>query len=169
MTYDELHTVVQQIAAILNSRPLTPLSNDPDDFDALTPGHFLTGRPLAAVPEPDLQEIPENRLALWQRTQAFVQQIWRKWKTEYLSNLQNRTRWTKQRDNIKIGTMVLLKEDNLPPLKWKLARVVAVYKGSDDNIRVVTVRTQDGKFDRSISKICVLPIQDNIDEAADEN
>ncbi|XP_038117973.1 uncharacterized protein LOC6051048 [Culex quinquefasciatus] len=89
LTYDELHTVVQQIAAILNSRPLTPLSNDPDDFDALTPGHFLTGRPLAAVPEPDLQEIPENRLALWQRTQAFVQQIWRKWKTEYLSNLQN--------------------------------------------------------------------------------
>ncbi|XP_038116969.1 uncharacterized protein LOC119769139 [Culex quinquefasciatus] len=130
LTYDELHTVVQQIAAILNSRPLTPLSIDPDDFDALTPGHFLTGRPLAAVPEPDLQEIPENRLALWQRTQAFVQQIWRKWKPEYLSNLQNRTRWTKQRDNIKIGTMVLLKEDNLPPLKWKLARVVAVYKGT---------------------------------------
>ncbi|XP_058828013.1 uncharacterized protein LOC131687933 [Topomyia yanbarensis] len=76
LSYDELHTIVHQVAAILNSCPLTQLSNDPHDCTALTPGHFLTGRPLTAVPKPDLQDIPENRLTLWQRSQAFVQRIW---------------------------------------------------------------------------------------------
>ncbi|XP_062703824.1 uncharacterized protein LOC134286256 [Aedes albopictus] len=161
LSYDELNTIVQQVAAILNSRPLTPLSNDPDDFSALTPGHFLIGRPLTAVPEPDLQGIPENRLAVWQRSQEFVQRLWQTWKTHYLSDLHNRTKWTKQRDNLKIGTMVLVKEDNLPPQRWQLGRVAEIFPGSDGNVRVVTVRTKDGSFKRGISKICVLPIRDN--------
>ncbi|XP_062538691.1 uncharacterized protein LOC134206966 [Armigeres subalbatus] len=161
LSYDELNTIVQQVAAILNSRPLTPLSNDPNDFSVLTPGHFLIGRPLIAVPEPDLQDIPENRLSSWQKSQDFIQKLWRSWKTHYLSDLHNRTKWTKQRDNIKIGTMVIVKEDNLPPQKWQLARVVEIFPGSDGNVRVVTVRTKDGSFKRAISKICVLPIRDN--------
>lgn len=168
LTYDELHTVVSQIAAILNSRPLTPLSNDPNDFSALTPGHFLVGRPLTSVPEPDLGEIPENRLSHWQRTQDFVQQLWKKWKTQYLSDLHNRTKWTRQRNNVRIGTMVVVKEDNLPPQKWRLGRITEIFPSQDGNIRVVAVRTQDGVFRRGISKICVLPIRDNDQESPSE-
>ncbi|XP_062538281.1 uncharacterized protein LOC134206570 [Armigeres subalbatus] len=134
------------IAAILNSTPLMPVSNDPTDFTALTPGHFLVGRPLTAVPQPALQEIPENRLSHWQRTQGFVQQLWRKWKTQYLSDLLNRTKWTRSRDNISIGTMVLVKEDKLPPQKWRLGRVTEIFPGQDGIVRVVTIRTQDGIF-----------------------
>ncbi|XP_053692239.1 uncharacterized protein LOC128740701 [Sabethes cyaneus] len=161
LTPDELQTVLVQIEACLNSRPLTPLSNDPGDFEALTPGHFLSQRPLTAIPEPSLQEVPENRLSRWQRTQDFLQRIWRKWSTQYLSDLHNRTKWTRQRNNLFVGTMVLVKEDNLPPLKWALGRVSHVTKGADGNIRVVTVKTKDGSYTRAISKICVLPIRDN--------
>ncbi|XP_053691014.1 uncharacterized protein LOC128739545 [Sabethes cyaneus] len=161
LTPDELQTVLVQIEACLNSRPLTPLSNDPGDFEALTPGHFLSQRPLTAIPEPSLQEVPENRLSRWQRTQDFLQRIWRKWSTQYLSDLHNRTKWTRQRNNLFVGTMVLVKEDNLPPLKWALGRVTHVTKGADGNIRVVTVKTKDGSYTRAISKICVLPIRDN--------
>lgn len=168
LTPDELNTIVHQVAAILNSRPLTPLSNDPNDFTALTPGHFLVGRPLTAVPEPDLQEIPENRLSHWQRTQNFVQQLWKKWKTQYLSDLHNRTKWTRKRDNIHIGTLVLVKEDRLPPQKWRLGRVTEIFVGKDGIVRVVTVRTQDGVFRRGISKICILPIRDNDQESPSE-
>lgn len=57
--------------------------------------------------------------------------------------------------------MVLVKEDNLPPQRWKLGRVAEIYTGSDGNVRVVEVRTKDGLFKRAISKICVLPIKDN--------
>ncbi|XP_055633327.1 uncharacterized protein LOC129773709 [Toxorhynchites rutilus septentrionalis] len=161
LTYDEIHTVVQQLAAILNSRPLTPLSNDPNDYEALTPGHFIAGRPLVSIPSPDLQEIPENRLFLWQKSQSYVQQIWRKWKTHYLSDLHNRTKWTQKRDNLIVGTMVLVKDDNLPPQKWCLGRIAETIPGSDGIIRVVTVRTNDGLLKRGISKICVLPVRDN--------
>lgn len=157
---DEMHTVVTQIEACLNSRPLTPLSNDPSDLEVLTPGHFLIQRPLTAIPEPNLSELPEGRLSRWQRVQNYSQQIWKCWSTDYLSSLQIRNKWTRQRSNFAIGTMVLLKKDNIPPLKWKLGRVTELFPGPDGNVRVVTVRTKDGSFRRAISKICILPLQD---------
>lgn len=92
-----------------------------------------------------------------------AQQVWNRWSTQYLSDLHNRTKWIKQRDNIRVGMMVLLKDENAPPLKWHLGRVTKIFKGSDGNIRVVTVRTKDGCFDRGISKVCPLPIRDNED------
>ncbi|XP_038118272.1 uncharacterized protein LOC119769525 [Culex quinquefasciatus] len=159
--YDEMQTILTQIEAILNSRPLTPLSNDPNDFEALTPGHFLIHRPLVAIPEPDLDGIPENRLSAWQAVQHYVQTLWKTWTTQYLSDLHNRTKWTQQKDNIRVGTMVVLMCENIPPLKWPLARVTEVHPGQDGRVRVVTVRTKDGTFKRGVSKICVLPIRDN--------
>ncbi|XP_055603757.1 uncharacterized protein LOC129751989 [Uranotaenia lowii] len=164
LTYDELHTVVHQISAILNSRPLTPLSNDPDDYQALTPGHFLVGRPMTAFPEPDLQDLPLNRLSLWQEKEMFVQRIWQRWSTEYLSNLHNRTKWTKKRNNIHVGTMVLIMEENMPKQSWCLGRVINCIPGPDGHVRVVLVKTKDTTLKRGISKICVLPIRDNFDE-----
>ncbi|XP_055543756.1 uncharacterized protein LOC129729270 [Wyeomyia smithii] len=161
LTYDEFVTVLVQIEACLNSRPLTPLSSDPNDLAVLTPGHFLVQRPLISIAEPNLEEIPENRLSLWQRSQSFVQTIWKKWSTQYFSDLHNRTKWTRRRDNLRIGTMVLLKEENLPPLRWMLGRVTQVHTGSDGCVRVATVKTKDGVYQRGISKICVLPIRDN--------
>ncbi|XP_058816746.1 uncharacterized protein LOC131680030 [Topomyia yanbarensis] len=165
LTVDEMLTALAQIEAILNSRPLTPVSSDPNDFEALTPGHFLMHRPLTAIPEPDLQDIPISRLSMWQRAQGLAQQMWKKWSTQYLSDLHNRTKWTRQRDSVAEGMMVLLKDENTSPLKWNLGRVVKIFYGADGNIRVVTVRTKDGCFDRAISKICVLPIRDNVKES----
>ncbi|XP_062712587.1 uncharacterized protein LOC134289894 [Aedes albopictus] len=163
LQYDEMITVLPQVEAILNSRPLTPVSNDPSDFEALTPGHFLVQRPLTAVPEPSLEDLQRNRLSMWQQAQDYVQQIWTKWSTQYLSDLHNRTKWTRKQDNISVGTLVLLKEDKLPPLRWKLGRVIRIHPGSDGNIRVVTVKAQDGEYQRAISKICVPPIRDNLE------
>ena len=161
ITHDEFVTVLVQIEACLNSRPLTPLSSDPNDLDVLTPGHFLVQRPLTSMAEPSYQDIPENRLSMWQRTQEFVRRIWEKWSTQYLSTLHSRTKWTRQRNNLAVGTMVLLREENLPPLKWQLGRVTDVRVGNDVNVRVATIRTKDGTYERGISKICILPIEDN--------
>ncbi|GFS49367.1 integrase catalytic domain-containing protein [Trichonephila clavipes] len=61
-TYEEFLTTLNQIEEVLNSRPLYPLSCDPDDFEALTPGHFLVGRPITAIAEPSLTEVSDNRL-----------------------------------------------------------------------------------------------------------
>ncbi|XP_053691129.1 uncharacterized protein LOC128739658 [Sabethes cyaneus] len=166
---DELNTVLTQIEACLNSRPLTQMSNDPSDLDVLTPGHFLVQRPLTAVAGPWLQHISENRLARWQQTEDFVQRVWTRWSTQYLSDLHNRTKWTKQRNNLAVGAMVLIREDNLPPLKWLLGRVTQVLPGADGNVRVARVRTKHGEIVRAISKICILPISDNEQPPSGEN
>lgn len=161
VTPDELNTILTQIEACLNSRPLTQMSSDPNDLSVLTPGHFLIQRPLTAVAEPWLQDIAPNRLSRWQQAEDFVQRVWSRWSTQYLSDLHNRTKWTRKRNNLFVGTMVLIKEDHLPPLKWLMGRVVKIHPGPDGNIRVVTVRTKDGNFARAVSKICILPISDN--------
>ncbi|XP_055642528.1 uncharacterized protein LOC129779211 [Toxorhynchites rutilus septentrionalis] len=82
LSAESFTTVLAQIEACLNSRPITPLSSDPNDLQALTPGHFLIGRPLLAVPEPNLDEIPENRLDNWQKIQRITQHFWKRWHEE---------------------------------------------------------------------------------------
>ncbi|XP_076301937.1 uncharacterized protein LOC143220085 [Lasioglossum baleicum] len=64
LTFEELTTLLTGIEACLNSRPLLPMSDDPEDPVALTPGHFLIGEPLTAIPEPSLEDLPASRLSL---------------------------------------------------------------------------------------------------------
>lgn len=70
---EEFSTLLSQIAAYLNSRPLCPLSDEPSDLQILTPGHFLTGVSLTAIPELDVFEIPPNRLRRWQLTHRGIE------------------------------------------------------------------------------------------------
>ncbi|XP_062716565.1 uncharacterized protein LOC134291988 [Aedes albopictus] len=158
LTAEQLTTLLAQIESCMNSRPLTQLSAEPDDLDVLTPGHFLIHRPLTAIAEPSLEDVPPNRLDKWQEVQEFLRRLWKRWTSEYLSGLQPRTKWTREKDNIVIGTLVLVKDDGLPPLKWRYGRVTHIFRGDDGNIRVVVVKTKDGEYRRAISKICVLPI-----------
>lgn len=157
LTFEELSTVLAQIEAILNSRPLCPLSNDPSDFNCLTPGHFLIGDSLTAYPEKDITLIPCNRISFWQNCIKLQQQFWKKWSVEYLNRLQNRPKWFRPIENLSVNDLVLLREDNIPPLKWPLARIFEIMPSSDGKVRVVKLRTNDGIFTRSISKLCPLP------------
>lgn len=157
LTSEELNTLLVQIEGCMNSRPLTPMSNEPSDLEVLTPGHFLIHRPIVSMAEPSLEDLPFNRLDRWQRVQEYLRRLWKRWSTDYLSGLQPRTKWTKQKANVQLGTMVLLKEEGLPPSKWCLGRIIQIIKGADDNVRVVVVKTKDSEFKRAISKICVLP------------
>ena len=70
-----MHTSVK-IEACLNSRPLILESSDPNDPGALTPGHFIIGGPIAAVPNPDITNVPINRLKYWQLVSQKMQELW---------------------------------------------------------------------------------------------
>jgi len=157
LTFEELYTVLTQIEACLNSRPLCPLSSDPNDLSALTPSHFLIGEPLTAIPDPNLLDCKSNRLQRWQLVRQISQSFWKRWHTEYLTQLQEKPKWKTPRPNLKINDLVLVKEDNLPPLKWNIGRVVDAFPGEDKCVRVVTVKTKDGLFKRPIVKLCKLP------------
>jgi hypothetical protein len=158
LNYEELSTLLTMIEACLNSRPLTPVSNDPADFSALTPGHFLIGDALTSPAEPDLAEIPCNRLNRYQLLMKLRQHFWSRWSKEYLHQLQQRTKWTSTIDHPQQNTLVVLREDNVPPLQWPLGRIHAVHPGPDGVIRVVSVKSARGVFKRPINKVCVVPM-----------
>ncbi|GFX27482.1 integrase catalytic domain-containing protein [Trichonephila clavipes] len=159
LTYEEFLTVCIQIEGILNSRPLCPLSSNSDDLNALTPAHFLIGRSMTSVVEPNLIELKENALKKWQQITRLVQLIWNKWHRCYLSELQQRNKWQFKKQNVNVGDLVVLIEDNMPTFKWPLGRITEIYSGSDALIRVVKVKTQFGEYKRAISRVCLLPMQ----------
>lgn len=164
LTYEELATVTAQIEANLNSRPLCPLTNDPHDIIALTPGHFLIGSTLTAPPEANLITEKTGRLSRWQTLQKMQQQFWKIWSTEYLSRLQQRPKWNRVHNNFLINDMVLIKDEQLPPGKWPLGRITETHPGKDELTRVVTIRTSTGECKRPITKVCKLPITEKDEE-----
>lgn len=162
LTFEELYTVLaMQIEGILNSRPLSPISSDPNDFSALTPSHFLIGRPLTSLPDPDVLDIPINKLGRFQLMQQVQQHFWRRWTREFLSELQCRVKWKVNNAKVQVGTLVLLRDDKSPPLKWALGRIQKLHFGADGVPRVADVKTVNGVVRRSFAKLCRLPVDEN--------
>lgn len=158
LTFEEFATVLTQVEAILNSRPITPLSEDPSDEEALTPGHFLIGAPLLAPLSPDVSTQNIAYLNRWTRLRALTQHFWRRWSREYLLDLQKRTKWQTPTDNATKDMLVLVHDDNLPPQKWLLGRLLTPISGQDGRNRVVDIRTKNGVIRRPIHKVAPLPM-----------
>lgn len=128
-TYEEYHTLLTEIESILNSRPLTPLTNDLSDLRVITPARFLIGDSLTHPIENDLLKTTDNRLSHWQHLQKMRQQLWNRWHREYLQELQKTTKWCAPGTPINPNTLVLLREDNLSPLQWPLGRMIDTRTG----------------------------------------
>ena len=161
-TFEELSTLLAKIEACLNSRPISPMSEDSTDLLALTPGHFLTGGPLISVSEPEINEKATSILNRWQRLKALHQQFCFRWKNEYLKELHKRTKWQLPSRNLQVGDMVVVKEDNIPVNEWRLGRIHLTCPGDDDNVRVVDVLTVRGVIRRPVAKLILLPMEDSI-------
>ncbi|XP_036344475.1 uncharacterized protein LOC118753713 [Rhagoletis pomonella] len=158
--FEELRTLVCQITAIIYSRPLCPISESPEDLDVLTPAHFLSGGALTAIAEPDLSNIELSRLGRWQQTCRIQQSFWRSRSTASLTLLQERGKWRTKTPNIPPNALVLIQDDNNPPMKWKMGRVIDTVKGKDDVVRVAIIKTSTGVTRRAITKLCLLPVDD---------
>jgi len=162
LSIEEFSTLLCQVEAALNSRPLSPMSEDPSDFDVLTPGHFLTMGHLQSVPESDFTDTKVNRLTRWQLVQQLAQHFWRRWSTEYLHLLQNRPKWLKANQDLTPGDLVLMMEgtQTFGSPKWIRARVIKTFPGPDGHVRVVEVKTPDGStYKRPIVRLSPLPIR----------
>lgn len=157
-TFDKLNTFTIEVEGILNSRPITSLSSDPNDMIALTPAHYLIGMPLTTLPEGDISFVPANRLSTWQHITKVQQDFWARWNLEYLNEFQKRYKWTKDGKELKVGTVVLLKDKNQPCSQWGLGKVTKLHPGEDGITRTVTVKTSTGELKRSAKLLCPLPI-----------
>lgn len=157
LTFEEYSTVLHQVEAMVNSRPIAPLPDDPYTLNALTPGHFLIGEALVRIPdEEDYRSVPTNRLTRWSLLQQMTQHLWDRWHEEYLTTLINRTKWLTEKRNFQVGDLVVVKEDNVPPMRWKLGRVQEVLPGKDELVRSVVIRTATGVYKRPIVKLGLL-------------
>jgi len=161
LTLSELQTLLCQIGGCLNSRPLTPMSSDPNDLEPITPAHFLIGGPMSFQPEPALGEREVTHLKRWRLVQCMLQGYWRRWHGEYLPQLQVRNKWVSGAKSLCIGDLVIIKQENTAPTKWNLARVINTHPGKDGVVRVVSLRTANGtKLDRPTVKLCRLPLEE---------
>lgn len=137
LTYDEFETLLLQIESCLNSRPLTKLDSDPNSV-ILTPGHFLIGESLMALPDHNSRE---QRVAIgdrWNYIQHLFQEVWRFWSADYLNLLRDRQKWRIVKANIKVNDVVLVKEDNVAPSAWLKGLVIEVYPDKQGAVRVAS-------------------------------
>ncbi len=157
LTYEEFSTILVQIEACLNSRPLIPADIACDDsVEMLMPGHFLVGKPLTALPDPQLSYRSVSLLRRWHLCQCLVRHFWQRWCVEYLSSINKYNKWRHPARNIAVGDVVVLQETGTIPTKWPLARVLETHPGKDGLVRVVTLKTSQGVYKRPVSKLAIL-------------
>lgn len=156
-TSNQFYTILTQIEACLNSRPLVPLSQDLADPRPLTPGHFLIGRPLLQPPlVVDISKLPLNRLTAWGHQQKIVNSFWTRWKEEYLLSLQKRMKWYDPCPNVRINDIVLIYDETTPPATWPLGRVIDISPDEEGFVRNVKIQTASTTLVRPVTKIVSL-------------
>ena len=164
LTSEEFYTILTEVEAILNSRPLVPLDSAPvDRAQVLTPAHFLIGRSIKALPGQ-----PDNRsnitsLRRWNLCTRLTHDIWDRWSQDYLHKLQQFHQWRHPKRPVQVGDVVLLKDTELFLHSWPLAVVEQTHPGSDGMVRVVTLRTSKGLYKRAVTR--VVPLLQNEESA----
>ena len=164
---DDLQTVVTEIEAVLNDRPLTYVSSDFNDEEPLTPSHLLYGRRITTTPYPR-QNIEENNMHFDKKDickyaklqKHLTEQFFSRWKTEYLTSLREfHTQTGDNEEKVKIGQLVQIHEDKYPRNKWTVGVIVSLITGLT---RAVVVRTKNRHTSRPIVKLYPLEISDSV-------
>ncbi|XP_064082979.1 uncharacterized protein LOC135198993 [Macrobrachium nipponense] len=157
----ELETILVEIESIINSRPLTYASDEPDSIHYLTPSHFILGRAphcksLINV-EPckvTSRDLNEREVVRNQKLEHF----WRLWSNNYITNLPQVVKGFNKKCDLSKGDLVLIKEDNIPRLKWPLGVIVDVSKGKDGLVRSVRLKSKRGEMTRPIQRLYDLEV-----------
>ena len=147
--YETFSTIVTEIEGVLNRRPLTAISSDSRDFDALTPNHIInpasTSFPAAAEIDAVISSDAETTRRSWKRALNRVNQFWEIFKKDYFPLLHGRSKWRNSVDNLKKDDFVILVDETLDRNLWKFGRVTKTL-GTSNHIRRVEVKRPDGKI-----------------------
>ena len=169
VTYDELHTVLCEIEASLNERPLTYVSSDCEDLAPLTPSQLLHGHSVTLLPHTSADEYEDptfnvDHVVLNERATYIAKlhnNFWNRWTHDYLTALREQDTISGKgtlTNSIRVGDIVLVHHDIKPRLHWPLACVTKLHHGNDGLVRSVDIRTQNGVTNRPISKLYPLEI-----------
>ena len=147
LTHDVLVTFMAEVCAIVNSRPIVPVSTDPENPEVLTPARLLTQKPLCgsghSKGDIDTKDMYRKQ---WRQVSHLSNTFWARWKNEFLSSLQKRCKWQHDKNNLSVGDIVLLRDKSVSRIDWPIGRVKSVYPSDDGKVRKVEVSTyKNGK------------------------
>ena len=151
-----LRTLLCEVEAILNSRPITTVSNDPQDLEPLTPNHILLWNTKPILPPGVFDKNDLYVRRRWKQVQYMSDLFWKRWCQEYLPLMQERQKWCKRRRSFTPGDVVMIVDPCAPRGSWILGRVLEVMADSKGLVRAVKVKTQTNVLERPITKICLL-------------
>ncbi|XP_057299494.1 uncharacterized protein LOC130630114 [Hydractinia symbiolongicarpus] len=153
-TEEELRTFFTEVEATINSRPLISSSSDADDYQALTPNHFLIGRASQNTPVDSVfTDLDDPKR--WRAVQAASKMFWNRWRKEYLPSLTTRAKWNTNDDQIKEEDLVIVRDQNVLKNHWPLG-LAKIFLGCDGINRAVEVKTADGNYIRPIRSLALL-------------
>lgn len=144
LTHDVLVTLMAEVTAILNNRPLVPVSTDPSNPLILTPNMLLTQKTEADLPPFHELDVRDMYVSSWKQVQVLAQQFWKRWHNEYLQLLQQRRKWTDSKDNLRIDDVVLLREKEAHRNDWSMGVINRTFPDDDSKVRKIEVRTSRG-------------------------
>ena len=153
---DSLHTLFCEIESIMNSRPITEVSSDVNDVEALTPNHLLLLNAKSPLPPTTTSEADNYARRRWRQVQLLADTFWSRWVKEYLPRLQERQKWATSRRNIQVGDLVLVVDEHAPRNCWQIGRVLRTMPDREGNVRQCEVKTQTSTLRRPIAKLCLL-------------
>ena len=154
----ELQTVMCEIEAVVNSRPITHVSDDKNDDEPLTPSHLLSlGR--TASPPPAVGSAGDQYRRRWRFIQHLIDRFWKRWTREYLPTIQHRQKWLRDSPNTHVGDIVLVMDELTHRNHWPMGRIVKVNVGRDGVIRSCDIKTEKGCCTRPVTKLCLLEVQ----------
>ena len=155
LNFSELYTILTDIEASLNQRPLTYLGSDPQNPQAITPAHLAIGRPMRNLP--DLPSSPAvNVTKRFRYLQTLLKHFWSRWTKEYLPTLLRRNKWQYEQKVPKVGDICLISEDGRSRPNWLTGRVIEAIKGRDGLVRTYKLQTAKGKLTRAVQKLHLL-------------
>ncbi len=157
LDHESFHTFLCEVEMIINSRPLTTISDDVKDCNALTPNHRLMAKDSpTTVPPGEFTRQDVFGRKRWKRIQHLSNLFWTRWKREYLPLLQERHKWTATHRYIQINDMVLVKDNTAQRFDWMLGRVVATEADGQGYVCAASVKTETSVLCRPISKLVLL-------------
>ena len=167
LTHTELVTVLVEIEACINSRPLTFVGDDIEAREPLTPAHFLLGRSggFYSRASEETSPDPESLGLRWQLCQSVLQQFWSEWSTNYIRNLPQVAGSVKG-GQVRVGSLVLVQGETRHRLSWPIGVVKQVFPGRDGVVRAAEIKTSKGLLTCSIQRLHVLEIASDIRDHA---
>ena len=153
---ERLHTLFCEVEAIVNGRPITRVSNEPHDIEALTPNHLLLLKRQPVLPPGVFQKEDLYARKRWKQVQYLSDIFWKCWTREYLPLLQERQKWTEIRKNLKEGDVVLIVDDSAPRGSWVMGKVEKTVSDAKGLVRRAFVKTKTNVLETPIDKLCLL-------------